>query len=205
MNVNRGDVMDFMSSVSCNARSRELYAKEHFPEGHARRKLEFVCGDMNTTILRTKMGRTMMIQWDEQLPRPYSRHNYIQGTKGAFAGFPNRAALEEKVGDEKADSWMGAPELKALVDKYDHPLWLKIADMAKQHGGHGGMDFVMVWRIIYCLRNGLPLDQDVYDAASWSVISPLSELSVAKRGRSVDIPDFTRGAWKVRKSTDLKN
>jgi hypothetical protein len=205
MNVNRGDVRDFMSSVSCNARSRELYAKEHFPEGHARRKLEFVCGDMNTTILRTKMGRTMMIQWDEQLPRPYSRHNYIQGTKGAFAGFPNRAALEEKVGDEKADSWMGAPELKALVDKYDHPLWLKIADMAKQHGGHGGMDFVMVWRIIYCLRNGLPLDQDVYDAASWSVISPLSELSVAKRGRSVDIPDFTRGAWKVRKSTDLKN
>jgi hypothetical protein len=74
-----------------------------------------------------------------------------------------------------------------------------MGDEAVSAGGHGGMDFVMLWRIIYCLRNGEPMDQDVYDAASWSVISPLSEKSVANRGQSVDIPDFTRGKWKTMK------
>jgi hypothetical protein len=194
MNVNRGDRLDFLTSVSSPARTRELYARENFPEGHERRGLKFVCGDINTTLVKTVLGKTIMIQWDEQLPRPYTRHNFIQGTKGAFGGFPNRIAVESTEGS--AEGWTQGAELQDWYAKYDHPLWIRMGEEAKTNGGHGGMDFLMLWRIVYCLRNGEPLDQDVYDAAVWSVISPLSEESVAKRGKSMDIPDFTRGKWK---------
>jgi hypothetical protein len=201
MDINRGDRLDFMSSVSSPARSRALYAAKEFPDGHARRKLKFVCGDLNTTIAQTVMGKTLMIQWDEQLPRPYTRHNLIQGTKGVWGGFPNRVAIE---GFTKGfEEWTQGAGLKDFFEKYDHPLWKQLQAEAKKHGGHGGMDFVMVWRIVYCLRNGLPLDQDVYDAAVWSAVTPLSEISVANRGRSVDFPDFTRGKWKTMKPVVL--
>jgi hypothetical protein len=101
-------------------------------------------------------------------------------------------------GEGSTDSWQQGDKLKPWFDKYDHPLWKRVAGLPENKGGHGGMDFVMLWRMIYCLRNGLPLDQDVYDAAAWSAISPLSESSVKRRGRSMDFPDFTRGAWKTR-------
>ncbi|MGV3614363.1 MAG: Gfo/Idh/MocA family protein [Fimbriimonas sp.] len=195
MNINRGDRLDFLCSVSSPARVREIYAKEHFPEGHERRSLKFQCGDINTTIAKTVNGKTLMIQWDEQLPRPYTRLNFIQGTKGAFGGFPNRIAVEGEGKD--ADRWTQGEGLKEWYEKYDHPLWKRMGEEAKKNGGHGGMDFLMLWRIIYCLRNGEPMDQDVYDAAAWSAISPLSEESVRRRGRSMDVPDFTRGKWKT--------
>ena len=200
MDINRGDRFDYMTSMSCNSRVRAIYAKEKFPEGHPRRGLKFICGDLNTSMIRTAKGKTIMVQWDEQLPRPYSRHNFIQGTRGAWGGFPNRVVLEGAT--PSTDDWTEGSALDAWFAKYDHPLWKKLSDAAVG-GGHGGMDFVMAWRIAYCLRNGLPLDQDVYDAASWSIISPLSEASVANRGRSMDIPDFTRGAWKTRKPVKI--
>lgn len=200
MDINRGDRLDFMSSVSSNSRARELYAKEHFPEGHPRRSLRFRCGDINTSIVQTVKGRTILVQWDEQLPRPYTRHNFIQGTKGCWGGFANRMVLE---GTTPTEEWTEGRDLEPFFAKYEHPLWRQIGDEARKAGGHGGMDFVMLWRIVYCLRNGLPLDQDVYDAAAWSVVGPLSEYSVARRGRSVDIPDFTRGAWERRKPLQL--
>ena len=195
LNINRGDRMEVMSSMSCNSRVRAEYAKAHYPEGHMRRALKFVCGDINTTIVQTALGRTIMIQWDEQLPRPYTRHNLLQGTKGVWAGFPNRVVIEGKT--PETDRWVQSADLKPIFDQYDHPLWKKLEALAKAHGGHGGMDFIMVWRIIACLRNGWPLDQDVYDGAAWSVISPLSEASVAKKGKQMEIPDFTRGGWKT--------
>lgn len=203
MDINRGDRLDYMSSMSSPARVREIYAKEKFPEGHARRKLKFVCGDINTTIAKTVNGKTMMIQWDEQLPRPYTRHNLVQGAKGVWAGFPNRVVIEGQT--KSTESWVQRDELNAFYEKYDHPLWKRVGEEAKRMGGHGGMDFVMLWRIVYCLRNGLPLDQDVYDAAVWSVITPLSEWSVKNRGQSVDIPDFTRGKWKTMKPLGIAN
>jgi predicted dehydrogenase len=195
MNINRGDRMDFLCSVSSPARVREIYAREKFPEGHERRTLKFKAGDINTTIVKTVLGKTLMIQWDEQLPRPYTRHNLIQGTRGVWAGFPDRFVAEGK--SKSTDSWEQGKALEKWYAEYDHPLWKRMGEEAKRNGGHGGMDFVMLWRIVYCLRNGLPMDQDVYDGASWSVISPLSEASVANRGRSTDIPDFTRGGWKT--------
>lgn len=203
MNINRGDRLDFLCSVSSPSRTRAMFAEEHFPEGHERRKLKFVCGDINTTIAKTVLGKTLMIQWDEELPRPYTRHNFIQGTRGCWGGFPNRIVVEKNpkvagMTTKSTDDWAEGTELDEWYSKYEHPLWKKIGELAKG-GGHGGMDFVMMWRIIYCLRNGEPLDQDVYDAATWSVISPLSENSVKNRGKSVDVPDFTRGQWKTLK------
>ncbi len=195
MNINRGDRMDFLSSVSCNSRVREIYGKKSFPPDHKWNKGKFVCGDINTSIVRTVMGKTLMIQWDEQLPRPYTRHNLIQGTKGCWGGFPNRVVIEGET--PSTESWVQREALTKLFEKYDHPLYKKIANDPANQGGHGGMDFIMLWRIVYCLRNGLPLDQDVYDAAVWSAVGPLSEWSVKNRGRSIDVPDFTRGKWKT--------
>ncbi|MCF2856932.1 Gfo/Idh/MocA family oxidoreductase [Pseudoalteromonas sp. SMS1] len=194
MNINRGDRFDYLTSMSSPALGRAAYAQREFDANHARNQLNYICGDMNTTMIKTVKGRSIMVQHDTTTPRPYSRHNLIQGTNGVFAGFPNRIALENggrgsfHDWDEDMSYWYG---------KYDHPLWVKMGKEAERNGGHGGMDFLMFWRMIYCLRNGEPLDQDVYDGAAWSVISPLSAQSVANRSESISIPDFTRGQWQT--------
>lgn len=193
MGVNRGDRFDYMSSMSSPSRMRALYARRKFPRDHKWNKQPFICGDINTSIIKTVLGRTIMVQWDEQLPRPYTRHNFVQGTNGAWAGFPNRVAIEDK--SPNTDSWEQGEKLKSWYDEYDHPLYRQQGSLAQSVGGHGGMDFLMMWRVIYCLHHGEPLDQDVYDAAAWSAIFPLSEWSVKNRSQSIDIPDFTRGKW----------
>lgn len=192
LNINRGDKFEYLTSMSSPSRMRDLY-KETLPADNPHRKLDYICGDMNTTLVKTALGRSIMIQWDEQCPRPYNRLNFVQGTKGAFGGFPDRIVIEGV--SKSTHDW--EEDMKPWFEKYDHPLWKRMGEEAKRNGGHGGMDFVMLWRIVYCLRNGLPLDQDVYDAASWSVITPLSEWSVKNRSRSIDVPDFTRGKWKT--------
>lgn len=95
------------------------------------------------------------------------------------------------------EDWANDDELKAISEKYTPEIVKRVGEMAKKVGGHGGMDFIMDWRLIDCLRNGLPLDQDVYDGALWSAIAPLSEWSVANRSQSIDVPDFTCGSWKL--------
>lgn len=196
MSINRGDRFDYLSAVASPALGREQYAKKHFDAGHKWNKVSrWNCGDINTTIIKTALGRSIMVQWDETTPRPYSRHNLIQGTRGTFAGYPNRLVIEGET--RKTHEWTEGNALNPFMDKYDHPLWKKMGDLAKSGGGHGGMDWLMLWRLVYCLRNGEPLDQDVYDAASWSAIGPLSEKSISSRSASVDVPDFTRGHWKT--------
>ncbi|KID54902.1 alpha-N-acetylgalactosaminidase [Pseudoalteromonas luteoviolacea] len=194
MNINRGDRFDYLTSMSSPALGRAAYAQREFPKGHQRNQWDYICGDMNTTMIKTVKGRSIVVQHDTTTPRPYSRHNLIQGTNGVFAGFPNRIALEQG-GRGSFHDWDG--DMDYWYGKYDHPLWVKMGKEAERNGGHGGMDFLMFWRMIYCLRNGEPLDQDVYDGAAWSVISPLSAQSVANRSESVSIPDFTRGHWKT--------
>ncbi len=195
MGINRGDRFDYLSSVSSPARGRALYAKAKYPADHRWNKIdEWKGGDMNTTIIKTAMGRSIMLQWDETSPRPYTRLNHIQGTKGSFASYPNRLVIDG-VTPKQHESWVEDDKLNPYFEKYEHPLWKKMGELAKKNGGHGGMDFIMMWRIITCLRQGEPLDQDVYDGTSWSVIAPLTEWSVAHRSQSVDVPDFTRGRW----------
>ena len=194
MGINRGDRFDYMTSMSSPALGRAAYARREFPEDHPRNRLDYVTGDINTSLIKTVNGRTIMVQYDTTTPRPYSRHNLIQGTNGVFAGFPNRIALEHG-GSETFHEW--DYDMAKWYAKYDHPLWTGMGRRAVEQGGHGGMDYLMCWRLVDCLRNGQPLDQDVYDAAAWSVISPISADSVADRGNSKPIPDFTRGAWKT--------
>ena len=133
-----------------------------------------------------------MLQHDTTTPRPYTRHNLVQGTNGVFAGYPNRYTLES---EGEFHEWHH--DISVLQERYENPLWKKLATEATATIGHGGMDYVMLWRIIYCLRNSVPLDQNVYDAAAWSAVIPLSESSNADRGNSRDFPDFTRGAWET--------
>ncbi len=193
MNINRGDRFDYLTSVSSPAAGRAAFAKREFPPDHERNSLKYICGDMNTSLIKTVRGRSIMVQHDTTTPRPYTRHNLIQGTKGVFAGFPGRIALDLEDGSDGYHQW--DPELDDWYPRYEHPLWGAIRAQAEEAGGHGGMDFVMLWRLVYCLRNGEPLDQDVYDGAAWTAVSPLSADSVADRGNSKEIPDFTRGAW----------
>jgi len=139
----------------------------------------------------------LMVQHDVSSPRPYSRIHVLSGTKGSARKWPS----PERVAF--GHNWIKKEELDDLYKKYSPPIVNHIGSIAKDVGGHGGMDFIMDWRLIDCLRNGLALDQDVYDAALWSSIGPLSERSVTKRSASVDIPDFTRGAWTTNKPVNL--
>jgi hypothetical protein len=142
----------------------------------------------NSSLINTALRRSNLLQHDTTSPRPYSRLNTLYGTRGVFAGFPDRIAL----GDEE---W--TTDFKDYRARYEHPLWKKVGEIAKKAGGHGGMDYVMCWRLIDCLKRGLPLDMSVYDGMSWSCIVELSCKSVANRSAPMDFPDFTRGAWKT--------
>ncbi|HTH30006.1 MAG TPA: Gfo/Idh/MocA family oxidoreductase [Lacibacter sp.] len=199
MNINRGDKMDYLVSMSTNDftlnnMAKELAEKDSFFNEFIDKPYR---GNMNSTIIKTNKGRNIMLQHDVSTVRPYSRLHTLSGTKGIAQKYPG----PEKIAF--GHSWIKKEELDDLYKKYTPALVNHIGEIAKEVGGHGGMDFIMDWRLIDCLRNGLPLDQDVYDAASWSSIIPLSERSLNKRSGSVDIPDFTRGAWKTNKPHSL--
>jgi hypothetical protein len=148
-----------------------------------------VLGDVNSTLIRTANGRTIYVGHDTNLPRPYSRIHHVQGTKGLFEGYPNRVYVE---GRSKPHQWQ---DIKEYMDEFDHPLWQDLTKTA-EGAGHGGMDYIEDYRLIKCLREGLPTDMNVYDAASLSAVVHLSAQSVAKKSAAVDFPDFTRGRWK---------
>lgn len=202
MNVGRGDdTFSRIVSFSTPAAGRQLYAKKNYAADHKWNKLDYKGGDMNTSIIKTALGRTIMVQWDETSPRPYSRHNLVQGTLGTLAGFPTRVALEGgiKGATKNHHSWAQGEQLDALFEEYEHPLYTRLGEISKKMGGHGGMDFMMLYRIIECLRKGEPLDQNVYEGCLWSAVGPLSEASVAQDGSSQAFPDFTRGKWETTK------
>jgi hypothetical protein len=200
MDINRGDQMDYLVSTSSNdylmaAKAKELAETDPFYQEFT---TDHYRGNMNTTTVRTHKGRTILVQHDVTSPRPYSRIHLVSGTKAIAQKWPAPARIA--IGHE---DWPKDEEMKKLEEQYTPEIVKKMGEMAKKVGGHGGMDFMMDWRLIDCLRNGLPLDQDVYDAALWSAIAPLSGYSVANRSKSVDVPDFTRGAWKTNNPVEL--
>jgi hypothetical protein len=199
MSLARGeDNFRRLVSFGSPAKGRNLFAKKSNnltkPEF---KTLDYQCADISTSIVKTHLGRTIMIQWEETSPRPYSRHNLIQGTLGTLKGFPNGMAIEGVT--KSYHEWTNSEEFEAIAAKYEHPLFKRMGELAKKMGGHGGMDFLMLFRIIECLRNGLPLDQNVYEGCYWSSVAPLSEKSVKEDGMPQDFPDFTRGNWKTTK------
>ncbi len=200
MNINRGDQMKFLVSVSSddfmmNEMANTLATKDAAYKQFIGKSYN---GNMNTSTIKTHKGKTIMVQHDVTSPRPYSRLHLVSGTKGTAQKYPEPGRVSTS-----HEGWLSANEMKALEEKYTPNLVRKIGEMAKQVGGHGGMDFLMDWRTIDCLRNGLPLDQDVYDAALWSSILPLSEWSVNNRSNSIDVPDFTGGSWKKNLPVDI--
>ena len=192
MGINRGNQFDYLVSMGGNSRGLQLWQAEHLAADDPRRRERYVLGDVNVSLIRTVAGQTIFLSHDTNLPRPYSRKYVLQGTRGLVEGYPRRVYVEGRSQPHRwdsGDSWF---------ERYDHPLW-KSEKVRSVAGGHGGMDWLEDWRLITCLREGLPTDQNVYDGAAWSVIGPLTEWSVANRSRPVRIPDFTRGRWKETK------
>ena len=189
MNINRGDKFEYMVAMSSGSLGLQEYRKEKLEANDPRQKEVYTCGDYNTNMIKTAKGRSIMLQHNVSSPRPYDRINLIQGTKGVFRDYPSRIYIEKDKGDHR---WQ---TVDAYKEKYEHNLWRVVGEQARKLGGHGGMDYIMCWRLVQCMREGLVPDMDVYDAAAWSAPGPLSEISVAKGSMPIKFPDFTRGKW----------
>jgi hypothetical protein len=193
MDINRGDRFDYLVSVESNdfmmqAKARELAAGDGFFNEFADRNFR---GNMNSTLIRTVKGRTILVQHDATSPQgPHTTIHHITGTKAIAQEYPLPARISRNL-----SGWLPQADYDALVKENTPVIITRIGELTKQVGGHGGGDLLEDWRLVDCLLNGLPLDQDVYDAAAWSSIGPLSEWSVLNRSNSIDIPDFTAGAW----------
>ena len=197
MGINRGDRFDYLVSMSTPSKGLAQYRAAHVPPGDPKWKERYIDGDLNTSLIKTANGLTVNLQHDVSNPHPYDRLNCIAGTKGIFRDYPPRLYLDGQPGGEE---WGGIDGYK---QQYEHPLWRREGEIARKLGGHGGMDFIMVYRLLECMRKGLPPDMDVYDAAAWSAPGPLSQMSVKNGSAPVKFPDFTRGRWKERKPTTL--
>lgn len=191
MDINRGDRFALLVSMSSPSRGLQLWAEEHYPPEHPKRRERYALGDVNLSLIQTALGRTILVTHDTNLPRPYSRINLVQGTRGICMGYPDRVYIEGK--SARPHQWDDARDWLA---EYEHPLWQQLAERSAG-AGHGGMDYLEDYRLVHCLREGLPTDMNVYDAAALSAVTPLSEWSVAHSSAPVEFPDFTRGRWKT--------
>jgi len=209
LNIHRGDKMNYLVSMDTKAVGNPRYIKEKTGEDVT----DFRNGDHTMTMIRTEKGKTIHIQHDVTSPRPYSRMYQLSGTKGFANKYPfeGYALDDEHVSSDivpgrkklSAHSYMPEEVKKALMQKYKNPIVIDIEEKAKEVGGHGGMDFIMDYRLIYCLQKGLPLDMDVYDLAEWSCLGPLTEISLDNNSAPVEIPDFTRGGWNKLKMVEF--
>ncbi|MEG0992671.1 MAG: Gfo/Idh/MocA family oxidoreductase [Bacteroidales bacterium] len=201
LDIHRGDKMNYLVSMDTKAVNIPNYIQKVRNEDLG----NFKNGDHMMTMIRTEKGKTMQIQHNVATPRPYSRMYQLTGTKGFANKYPMEGYLFENgqldqtmvKNHENLNSHRFVPEdtKKELMDKYKHPIHRELEETAKKVGGHGGMDYIMDYRLIYCLRNGLPLDMDVYDLAEWCCLAPLTRLSLENGSVPVAIPDFTRGHW----------
>jgi hypothetical protein len=189
MDINRGDRFDYMVSMSSPSLSLQAYRKEKVPAGDPRQKEVYRNGDLNVSLIKTAKGRMITLEHEVATPQPYDRINLIAGTKGIFRDYPPRIYVDGGRREEFGP-------LDPYKEEFTHPYWKQVGELARELGGHGGMDFVMAYRLIEGMRQGAAPDIDVYDAAAWSAPGPLSELSVSKGGAPVKFPDFTRGGWR---------
>jgi predicted dehydrogenase len=205
--INRGDQFSYLVSMSSKSRSLKKFATTHFGPNDPRAKTNYALGDVNTTIIKTEMGRTICLYHDTNTPRPKENMARIQGTKGVYSPRRDKIFIEGRSNFNDGENWRGSHSWESTDEYkklYDHKLWKTRGPLA-EGSGHGGIDYLLIYRLIKNLQQGTPLDMDVYDAAAWSVIVPLSEASVAERSMPMDFPDFTRGKWKTRARIDAKD
>ncbi len=201
MNIHRGDKMNYLVSVDTRAIGNPAFLKEKRGE----EVTGFRAGDHTSTLIGTEKGHSILIEHNVTSPRPYDRMYQLTGTKGFANKYPTQGyaldageidpAIAADHENLSAHSFVPAEVRAKLMEQYKHPIVKDIEELAKTVGGHGGMDFVMDYRLIYCLQRGLPLDMDVYDLAEWCCLIPLTEISLDNGSAPVEIPDFTRGAW----------
>ncbi len=190
LDIHKGDRFDYMVSMSTEERGLSNWRKAKVPADSPKWQETYRAGDINSSFIKTVKGRNILLQHNVTLPTPYTRLNAVRGTKGAFEDFPARFYIE---GEGRSHAWRTIDDETRA--KYTHPLWQRIGDIAREKGGHGGMDYIMAYRLIETMREGLVPDFDVYDAAAWSAPWPLSEASLALSSAPVKFPDFTRGGW----------
>lgn len=201
LDIHRGDKMNYLVAMDTKAVNGPAYIKEKT----GKEPVDYKNGEHTLTLIRTEKGKTIQIQHNVNSPRPYSRMYQLTGTKGFANKYPVEGyALEATQVDSdvahnhenlNAHGFVPQDVKAALMEKYKHPIHQELEEKAKTVGGHGGMDFIMDYRLIYCLRNGLPLDMDVYDLAEWCCMAELTALSIENNSAPVEIPDFTRGGW----------
>ena len=201
LNIHRGDRMKYLVAMDSDPISLPEYLKEH-GKGTEAQKLQN--GEITLTLIRTEKGKTIQIEHNVASPRPYSRLYQLTGTKGFADKYPvegyalNSKDLPQEITKEQvftAHEYMPEEIKSQLMNQYKDPIIKTMEEQAKEVGGHGGMDFIMDSRLIYCLHHGLPLDMDVYDLAEWCSLIPLTKLSIENGSVPVEIPDFTRGNW----------
>ncbi len=192
LDIHSGNRFTTLVSMASKARGLHEYILEKGSENHPNAKIDFKLGDIVTTMIKTEKGETVLLQHDTSLPRPYSLGFRVQGTKGLWMDINDSLHIEELTKPhrwEEADAWL---------EKFDHPLWQRYGNDAKG-AGHGGMDFFVIHAFIEAIKRSQPTPISVFDSAAWSVITPLSEWSVANNSTSIDFPDFTKGGWKTRR------
>jgi predicted dehydrogenase len=192
--INRGNRFTRLSSYATRAQGLQDFVLAKGGKDHPNAAIRFKLGDVVTTQIACANGETVLLQHDTSLPRPYSLGFRVQGSKGLWMDINQSLHIE---GISPRHKWEPAAP---WLEKFDHPLWKKYATDA-DGAGHGGMDFFVLHAFIESAKRGIATPQDVYDAAAWSAITPLSEQSIAEDNRSVDFPDFTDGAWQTRKNT----
>ena len=201
LNIHRGDRMKTLVSMDTKPVNGPAYIKKKT----GKEVKDFQNGDQTSTLIRTENGKTMLIQHNVMTPRPYSRMYQVVGADGYASKYPieeyclrpSQVDSNDVPNHEKLNAHGSVSEdvKKALMAKYKDPIHKELEETAKKVGGHGGMDYIMDYRLVYCLRNGLPLDMDVYDLAEWCCMAELTRLSIENGSAPVEIPDFTRGGW----------
>lgn len=201
MNIHRGDRFKTLVAME----TKTVNGPKHVEAKSGEKCDDFQNGDVTMTMISTEKGKTILVEHDVMTPRPYSRMYQIVGSDGYVGKYPvQQVCLRENATEGTSTDFQNlgrevvysGDKLSKLLEENRNPILTpELEALAKQVGGHGGMDFIMDYRLIYCLRNGLPLDMDVYDMAEWCCLTELGKISMENGNAPVEVPDFTRGAW----------
>ena len=199
LNIGRGDTFSHLTSMSTREKNLSIAASK---KNHPIKT--FKCGDFNNTLIKTMNEKSILLQFDVHSGRPYSRLNKVVGTKAVHEGYPSRLYIDSENLEYWGHQWLNDENYNIYREKYKHPIIKKLKKISSNFKqGHGGMDFIMMYRLIRCLNLGLPLDINIYDSVMWSAITPLSELSANTNSESIKIPDFTANKWKIKSPLEI--